>query len=275
MTTSWIHRTFESSDLNDVAVICVSIILCLMTICKLIILSRTMASATACWLCHANEGTSLVSRSTRVPHLCCLAWFEISLCCVSTSQWVRDSLLRWADHITFLTSSISHVALKSYLCLLLASWLISLIVLDICTVCICCIQPHLSWPIIQIVCILSVKTSDGWIMIYASSWAAFAPLMIRLVCIRHFWTDESLFLLIEEVEWLINGFSLSWWLFSVIVLCKAYPLLMRWLWLMSAMTLDFEAVSTSLVKAIQLRVESRIVNPKSLFRSRLCGRLLV
>lgn len=275
MTTCCIHRTFKASDLNDIAVICVGIVLCLMTICKLIILSRAMASATACWLCHANEGTSLVPRSTRVPHLCCLAWFEICLCCVSSSQWVRDSLLRRTNHITFLTSSISHVALESVLCLLLASWLISLIVLDICTVCICCIQPYLPWPIIQIVCILSVKTSDCWIMIYTSSWAAFAPLMIRLVCIRHFWTDKSLFLLIEEVEWLINGFSLGWRLFSVIILCKAYPLFMRWLWLMSAVTLDFEAVSTSLVKTIQLWVERGIVNPKSLFRSRFCGRLLV
>ena len=207
--------------------------------------------------------------------LCRLAWFEICLCCVSSSQWVRDSLLRGANHITLLTSSISHVALKSYLCLLLASWLISLIVLDICTVCICCIQPNLPRPIIQIICILSVKTSNCWIMIYTSSRAAFASLMIRLVCIWHFWANESLFLLVEEVDWLINGFSLGWRLFSVIVLCQAYPLFMRWLWLMSAMTLDFEAVTTSLVKTIQLRVESRIVNSESLFRGRLCGRLLV
>ena len=112
-------------------------------------------------------------------------------------------------------------------------------------------------------------------MIYASSRAAFAPLMVRLVCIRHFRTDESLLLLIEEVDWLINGSTLSWRLFSAIVLCKANPLFMRWLWLMSVMTLDFKAISTSLIKAIQLWVESRIVNPESLFRSRFCGRLLV
>ena len=148
MTASWIHRTFKSSDLNDVAVIRVGIVLCLMPICKLIILSRTMASATACLFSHADESTSLVTRCTRVPYLSCLAWFEICLCCVSSSQWVRDSLLRGADHITFLTSSISHVALKSILCLLLACCLISLIVLDIWTICICCIQPYLSWSVI-------------------------------------------------------------------------------------------------------------------------------
>ena len=251
MIASWVHWAFIATNLNNVVVICVSFILCLMAIVELIMLARAMTGSTTNTLWYSNERSSCMPWSTSMSCLWCLAWLKISLCCIACSKWVLNSLLSWADLITLLTISVPHIALESCLSLLLAWWLIGLIVLDILrNTCTGCVQSYLSCSVIKLICVLSVEIVNSRIRVSSSSWATFAPLMICLISVCHFLTSKALFLLVEEIErLLIDSFSLSGGHFSVVIWGIAYPRasFRRWLWLLSALTMNLKTISTGLV----------------------------
>ena len=251
MIASWVHWAFIATNLYNVIVICVSIVLCLMAIVELIMLARAVAGSSTNTFRYPNERSSCMPWSTSMSHLCSLSWLKISLCCIACSKRVLNSLLRWAYLITLLTISVSHIALESCLSLLLAWWLIGLIILDILgNICTSCVQSYLPCSVIKIIGVLSVEIINSWIRVTSCSWATFAPLMICLVCVYQFWTSKALFLLVEEIKrLLIDSFFLSRGHLSVIILSIADPRasFRWWLWLLCTVTMNLKTVPTGLV----------------------------
>ena len=107
MVACRIERAFIPSNLHDVAIVCVGVILSLVAAGKLSVLATSVTGRAACWFCHAHQCTSLVAWSPWVTWANHLTRLEICLGSVAC----RDSLLSLSDLVALLASSVPHVAL--------------------------------------------------------------------------------------------------------------------------------------------------------------------
>ena len=292
LVACWAHWSWLiAAYLDDIAIVGVSLLRWLVAISELTVLSSTMTRPSACALRRSYKCSHPLSSST-LSDMHRLSRLEIVLC--SESRLIENIVdsLRIAHLVTLLVSSASHVAVKGdlslcYWCLLVCT----LVELDVAAVVATCVKSLLPRSVVWIIWIshdqaaTAVEVSLSGVRVSPKSVAnlrSFDELwivrsMVGLMTIAHCLTSESLLLLVEEIQRLVSdaAFAMDWWFLRVLRITDSLGASVRWLSLACAVTLDLEVVTTVLVQALGMCINSPVVDTERLLWSGFCAWVLV